>query len=152
MIQVTLPDGNIRSYSNPISGLELAKDISTSLAKIALAIEVDNKLVDLSTIIDKDAQVKIITSKDSEGLEIIRHDAAHLLAQAIKNLYPKTKITIGPVIENGFYYDVLPEKNLSEDDLEELEAEMHRISNQDLRFEREIWDRAEAIKFFKSIG
>lgn len=152
MIQVTLPDGNTRSYSNPISGLELAKDISTSLAKIALAIEVDNKLVDLSTVIDKDSKVKIITSKDSEGLEIIRHDAAHLLAQAIKNLYPKTQITIGPVIENGFYYDVLPEKNLSEDDLEKLESEMHRISNQDLLFEREIWDRAEAIKFFKSIG
>jgi threonyl-tRNA synthetase len=152
MIQVTLPDGNIRSYSKSISGLDLAKDISPSLAKAALAVVIDSKLADLSTIIEKDSQVRIITSKDAESLEIIHHDAAHILAQAIKNLYPKTQITIGPVIENGFYYDVLPEKNLSEDDLEKLEVEMHRISNQDLQFEREVWDRTEAIKFFKSIG
>ncbi|MEI6187544.1 MAG: TGS domain-containing protein, partial [Alphaproteobacteria bacterium] len=152
MIQVTLPDGNIRSYSKSISGLDLAKDISPSLAKAALAVVIDSKLADLSTIIEKDSQVRIITSKDAESLEIIRHDAAHILAHAIKNLYPKTQITIGPVIENGFYYDVLPEKNLSEDDLEKLEVEMHRISNQDLQFEREVWDRTEAIKFFKSIG
>ncbi len=152
MIQITLPDGSVRPYPNPISGLDLAKDISTSLAKASLAVVIDEKLADLSTIIDKDSKVRIITSKDDEGLEIIRHDAAHVLAQAIKNLYPKAQITIGPVIENGFYYDVLPEKNLSEDDLVKLEAEMHRISSQDLKFEREVWDRAEAIKFFKSIG
>jgi threonyl-tRNA synthetase len=152
MIQITLPDGSVRSYPNPISGLDVAKDISVSLAKASLAIVVDEKLADLSTIIDKDSHVKIITSKDTEGLEIIRHDCAHVLAQAIKNLFPKAQITIGPVVENGFYYDILPEKNLSEDDLTKLEAEMHRISSQDLQFEREVWDRAEAIKFFKSIG
>ncbi len=152
MIQITLPDGSVRSYPNPISGLDVAKDISISLAKASLAIVVDEKLADLSTIIDKDSHVKIITSKDAEGLEIIRHDSAHVLAQAIKNLFPKAQITIGPVVENGFYYDILPEKNLSEDDLVKLEAEMHRISSQDLQFEREVWDRAEAIKFFKSIG
>lgn len=152
MIQITLPDGSVRSYPNPISGLDVAKDISISLAKASLAIVVDEKLVDLSTIIEKDSHVKIITSKDAEGLEIIRHDSAHVLAQAIKNLFPKAQITIGPVVENGFYYDILPEKNLSEDDLIKLEAEMHRISSQDLQFERDVWDRAEAIKFFKSIG
>ncbi len=152
MIKITFPDGHTRSYTQNISGLDLAKDISSSLAKMALAIEIDGKPEDLSTDIDRDAKVRIITPKDNEGLEIIRHDAAHILAQAIKNLFPTAQITIGPVIENGFYYDILPEKNLSEDDLTRLEVEMQKISAQDIKFEREIWDRQEAIKFFKSIG
>lgn len=152
MLKITLPDGSVRSYSENITGFILAKDISTSLAKVALALEVDGKQEDLSFKFECDAVVRIITPKDPEGLEIIRHDAAHLLAQAIKELFPKTQITIGPVIENGFFYDILPEKHLSEDDLEQLEAQMRAISDRDIKIEREIWNRAEAIKFFKSIG
>lgn len=152
MINITLPDGNVRSYEGAVTGFVVAKDISPSLAKIALAIEIDGELADLSTSIEKDVKLKIITPKDPEGLEVIRHDAAHILAQAIKNLFPKAQITIGPVIENGFFYDILPEKNLSEEDLEKLEVEMRRISDQDLKIAREVWEREKAIEFFKSIG
>lgn len=152
MIKITLPDGNARNYNSEISCYEIAHDISPGLAKLALAAEVNGSQVDLSTIITANAAVKIITPKDPKGLEIIRHDAAHILAQAIKNLYPTAQITIGPVIENGFYYDILPEKNLSEEDLAELEKEMLRISNADIQIAREVWNRDEAVKFFKSIG
>lgn len=152
MINITLPNNSIKQYPSPIDGLVVAKDISPSLAKKALAMMLNDQLVDITTLIEQDSAVRIITTSDPEGLEIIRHDAAHLLAQAIKNLFPKTQITIGPVIENGFYYDILPEKHLSEDDLITLEKEMERISNADIAISREIWERDQAIKYFESIG
>lgn len=152
MINITLPNNSIKQYPSPIDGLVVAKDISPSLAKKALAMMLNDQLVDITTLIEQDSAVRIITTSDPEGLEIIRHDAAHLLAQAIKNLFPKTQITIGPVIENGFYYDILPEKHLSEDDLLALEKEMEHISQADINISREIWERDQAIKYFESIG
>ncbi len=152
MIIITLPSGKTLEYENKVSGFQVAADISVSLRKIAIAMVVDDKLTDLSDELTKNSTVRIITTQDPEGLEIIRHDAAHCLAQAIKILFPKTQITIGPVIENGFYYDLLPEKPLSLDDLEALEKEMTKISNQDHKFIKEIWDRNDAIKFFHDCG
>lgn len=152
MINLTLPDGKILQHESSITGLDIANSISKSLAKKSVAIAIDGELIDLSIGIDRDASIKIITSEDKEGLEILRHDAAHLLAQAIKNLFPSTQITIGPVIENGFYYDVLPKEQFSEKDLLSIEKEMHKISQSNIPITREIWNRDEAIKFFEGIG
>ncbi len=152
MISITLPDGNIKKYENPIDGLQLASDISSNLKKEAIALEIDGKLIDLNTAISSSTNARIITSKDPEGLEIVRHDAAHCLAQAIKNLYPKTQITIGPTIKDGFYYDVLPEKPFTPDDLKKIEKEMKKISAQNHKISREVWNKEKAIKFFHEIG
>ncbi|MEQ9116045.1 MAG: threonine--tRNA ligase [Rickettsiales bacterium] len=152
MINIIFPDGSKKDFSKGITGFEVAQSISPSLAKKALAINVNSKLVDLSLPINEDAKIKIITPQDPEGLDIIRHDSAHILAQAIKNLFPETQITIGPVIENGFYYDILPKKPLSENDLRDLEKEMKRITQQNYEFQREIWTKDNAIKMFKDIG
>jgi threonyl-tRNA synthetase len=152
MITITLPDGNTKKYDHTIDGFQIASDISSNLKKEAMAMEIDGTLVDLSTQIASDAKVKIITNKDPEGLEILRHDTAHCLAQAIKNLYPKTQITIGPTIKDGFYYDVLPEKPFTPDDLKSLEKEIKKIAAQNHKISREVWNREEAIKFFHSIG
>ncbi len=152
MITITLPDGKTKKYDHTIDGFQIASDISSNLKKEAMAMEIDGTLVDLSTQITSDTKVKIITNKDPEGLEILRHDAAHCLAQAIKNLYPKAQITIGPTIKDGFYYDVLPEKPFTPDDLKSLEKEIKKIAAQNHKISREVWDREEAIKFFHSIG
>lgn len=152
MIEIKFPDGKSQQFAENVPGFDIAKFISPSLAKKALAIKVNDALYDLSRSIDEDAKVKIITPKDPEGLDIIRHDCAHILAQAIKHLFPKTQITIGPVIEDGFYYDILPETPLSENDLQALEAEMHKICQQDYKISREIWNKEDAIKMFKDIG
>ncbi len=152
MVTINFPDGAIKNFDQNITGFEIAKTISPSLAKKALAIKVNNELLDLSREITQDAKIKIITEKDPEGLDIIRHDAAHLLAQAIKNLYPETQITIGPVIENGFYYDILPKEQLSENDLLKLEDEMKRLSKADHKITREVWEKNDAIKMFKETG
>jgi threonyl-tRNA synthetase len=152
MPTITLPDGSNRKFDAPVTGLEVAQDIGEGLAKAALAMEVNGDIVDLSTTIEKDADIKIFTSKTEEGLEVLRHSTAHILAQAIKNLYPTAQITIGPVIENGFYYDVAFEKAISSDDLEKIEAEMKNIVASDLPVSRYIWNRDEAIKYFKGIG
>jgi threonyl-tRNA synthetase len=149
---VTLPDGKKLEYPHNVEACQIASDISKSLLKESIAVEIDGKLCDTYTKITNDSSIKFITAKDPEALEIIRHDTAHVLAQAIKNLFPKTQITIGPVIENGFYYDVLSEQNFSTEDLAKLEKEMLKISNQNLPIRREIWERNNAIKFFKSIG
>jgi len=151
-MHITLPDGKKLEYQNNVEASQIAGDISKSLLKDSIAVEIDGKLCDVYTKIANDASIKFITTKNPEGLEIIRHDTAHVLAQAIKNLFPKAQITIGPVIENGFYYDVLSEQNFSTEDLEKLEKEMLNISNQNLPIRREIWNRNEAIKFFKTIG
>jgi threonyl-tRNA synthetase len=152
MIALKFPDGIIKNYEDGVTGLEIAESISKSLSKDALAIEVNEQLLDLTTEIKIDAKIRIITSKDQEALEIIRHDAAHILAQAVKALFPEVQVTIGPAIENGFYYDFAKNKPFELSDLEKIEAKMYEIVKKNDQFTREIWDRDEAIKFFKSIG
>ena len=152
MIKISLPNGKELAYEQPIDGIKIAKDISISLAKEALVIQINGKLSDLSELIEQDSSVKIITVKDEEGLEVIRHDAAHVLAHSIKHLFPDTEIAIGPTIEDGFYYDVLPSKPFSEHDLLKIEQEMKKICDANYPIQKETWDRKKAIAFFKKIG
>ena len=152
MPTLTLPDGAERRFDGPVTGLALAEDISKSLAKKALAVRVDGELRDLDREIEHDASVAIVTDRDEDGLELIRHDAAHLLAQAVKTLFPETQVTIGPVIEDGFYYDFHRETPFSTDDFEAIEAEMRRLVNADLPTTREVVSRDEAIKRFEGQG
>lgn len=152
MVAITLADGSVREFDGEIDGFILAKNISTSLAKIVLAMKVDGEEVDLSTKITKDSKVELITSNSPEGLEIIRHDSAHIFAQAVKELYKDAQITIGPAIEDGFYYDVFREKAFTPEDLALIEKKMHEIVKRNQDITREVWDRNEAIEFFKSIG
>lgn len=149
---ITLPDGSTKQFDTSISGFDVAMSIGEGLAKAALSMEIDGKQVDLTTTITEDTQLKFFTSKTPEGLETLRHSTAHILAQAIKELYPTAQITIGPVIENGFFYDVAFEKNIVEKDLEKIEGRMKEIVKRDLPITREEWDREKAITFFKSIG
>ncbi len=152
MFAIKLPNGNVFEYERPITGLSIAERISKGLAKEALVAEVNGELWDLNREIDFDASIKIIKDNDPEGLEIIRHDAAHILAQAIKETFPDAQITIGPVIENGFYYDVFREQTISENDLLILEEKMKEIIQKNYSINREIWDRDKAIDYFKNIG
>jgi threonyl-tRNA synthetase len=152
MIKITLPDGTIREYPAKVTGLQIAEDIGPGLLRAALAISVNSNLQDLSVEIEESAEVRLITGKDAEGLEIIRHDTAHIIAQAVKELYPETQITIGPVIDNGFYYDFSRETPFSPEDLEKIEQRMLEIVKKDYPFTREIWSRDKAIKFFKREG
>jgi len=152
MPQITLPDGSVRSFENPVSVHEIAASIGPGLAKAALAGKVDGRLVDTSYIVDRDAEVAIVTDRDEEGLEIIRHSAAHLLAHAVQELYPGTQVTIGPVIENGFYYDFARDESFTPADLEKIEKKMAEIARRDLKVTREVWDRDEAARHFESIG
>lgn len=152
MVAITLADSSVREFDGEIDGFILAKNISTSLAKIVLAMKVDGEEVDLSTKITKDSKVELITSNSPEGLEIIRHDSAHIFAQAVKELYKDAQITIGPAIEDGFYYDVFRDKAFTPEDLALIEKKMHEIVKRNQDITREVWDRNEAIEFFKSIG
>ncbi|MEM7098546.1 MAG: threonine--tRNA ligase [Pseudomonadota bacterium] len=152
MPQVTLPDGSARQYDNPISVRDVASDIGTGLAKAALAGKVDGDLVDLSYVIEQDADVAIITAKSDEALELIRHDAAHVMAQAVQELFPGTQVTIGPAIEDGFYYDFARSEPFSPDDLQKIEDRMREIVGRDLPIVREVWDRDQAKKTFGDIG
>jgi threonyl-tRNA synthetase len=152
MVSITLADNSIRHFDGEINGFILAKDISTSLAKVAIAMKLDGAEVDLSTKITKDAKVEIITPKSPEALEIIRHDTAHILAQAVKELYKDVQITIGPAIEDGFYYDIVRDEAFTPEDLTALEKRMHEIVKRNQPFTKEIWDRDEAIDFFKGLG
>jgi threonyl-tRNA synthetase len=152
MVNITLPDGSCKQFEAPVSGLQVAESISISLAKAAIVIEIDGEMKDLATIISKDAMVRIITAKNPESLEVLRHDAAHMLAEAVKELYPDAQITIGPAIENGFYYDIAPKVPFTMDDVAKIEARMQEISKRDEKITREEWDRDEAVAFFKSIG
>lgn len=152
-IKITFPDGASREFARGITGAEIAKAISISLAKVALAIRVDGEARDLSRAIESDAKIEIITPKSgATALEIIRHDAAHLMADAVKELYPETQVTIGPAIENGFYYDFARKTPFALEDLEKIENKMREISKRDEKLVREVWKRDEAVKFFESIG
>jgi threonyl-tRNA synthetase len=153
MIKITFPDGNAREFESGITGAEIAKSISISLAKVALAIKVDGELRDLSRVVENDAKIEIITPKSgADALEIIRHDAAHIMAQAVKELFPNTQVTIGPSIENGFYYDFARKEPFALEDLEKIENKMREIVKRDEQLVREVWKRDTAVKFFESIG
>jgi len=149
---ITLPDGNNIDFPNKVTGLEVAEKISKSLAKQAMVISVDGELKDLEHLIEKDCSVKIFTSKNPEGLETIRHDTAHILAMAVQELFPGTQVTIGPVIENGFYYDFARKDPFTEDDLTMIENKMKEIVDRDEITKREVWDRNKAIDHFKNKG
>ena len=152
MPNITLPDGKKLTFKEKVSGLKVAEKISKSLAKEALVISVDGKLKDLSYEIEKDCEVKILTSKDKDGLDTIRHDTAHMLAMAVKELFPKTQVTIGPTIEDGFYYDFSRKEPFTEADLKKIELKMMEIIDRDEPTYREVWERDKAIKHFKKIG
>ncbi|TVO53056.1 threonine--tRNA ligase [Denitromonas halophila] len=152
MPKITLPDGSVRSYEQPVTVLEVAASIGEGLARAALAGKVDGVVVDVSHCMDADAGLSIITAKDPDGLEVIRHSTAHLLAYAVKELYPEAQVTIGPVIENGFYYDFSYARPFTPEDLTKIEARMRELAKKDLPVVREVWQRDEAVSFFKSIG
>ncbi len=149
---ITLKDGTKKEYASSTTPLDIAESISKKLAKEAVAANVNGQLWDLTRVLPKECTLEIITRNDPEGLEIIRHDAAHVLAEAIKELYPHAQITIGPSIENGFYYDIFIETPFTTDDLVKIEKKMHEIINRNDAFIREEWDRNKAVEFFKSIG
>ena len=152
MLTITLPDGNTLDFPKKVTGLDVAEKISKSLAKQAMIISVDGELKDLDFIIEKNCSVKIFTSKNEEGLETIRHDTAHILAMAVQELFPGTQVTIGPVIENGFYYDFARKEPFTEEDLKKIEQKMREIVDRDEKTKREVWDRDKAIKHFKKKG
>jgi len=149
---ITLPDGSRREFPQPVSVAELAASIGPGLAKAALAGKVDGRLVDTSHRIAADAQVAIVTERDPEGLEVIRHSTAHLLAQAVKDLFPEAQVAIGPVIEDGFYYDFAYKRSFSDDDLKAIEARMQELAKRDLPVSRRLLPRDEAIAYFRSLG
>ncbi|GAB4527526.1 MAG: threonine--tRNA ligase [Amphiplicatus sp.] len=152
MVAITLPDGSVRRFDGPVTGTDIAESISKSLAKKAIAMRVDGALADLFEPVARDAQVEIVTRDDPEALELVRHDAAHLLAQAVQELYPGTQVTIGPVIEDGFYYDFARDEPFSSDDLERIEKRMAEIVEEDRPTRKEIWDREDAIRLFRDVG
>jgi len=154
MPAITLPDGSVRQFDSPVTGAELAKSIGSGLAKAALAMKIDGALVDLTTTLDRDTTVEIVTTKTEtdEVLELLRHDAAHIMAEAVQELFPGTQVTIGPAIENGFYYDFARDAPFSSDDLAVIEKRMHEIVARNEEIVREVWDRDDAIAFFKEKG
>jgi threonyl-tRNA synthetase len=152
MPAITLPDGSVRRYDHPVSPRDIAASIGPGLAKAALAAKVDGKLVDTSEVIDRDAAVAIVTDKDPEGLEVIRHSTAHLLAYAVKELFPDAQVTIGPVIEDGFYYDFAFKRPFTLEDLSAIEAKMAELAKKDEPVTRKLMPRDEAVAYFKSLG
>ena len=152
MINIQFPDGSKKPFEKEVNGFQIAKSISPSLAKKSLVMKVDGELMDMSYKFESDAAVEFVTTEDAEALEIIRHDAAHILAMAAKELFPDIQITIGPAIENGFYYDFSCKTPFTEEDLPKLEAQMRKIVKRDVKFERALMPRDEAIEYFKSIG
>jgi threonyl-tRNA synthetase len=149
---IRLPDGSVRAFPGPVSVAEVAQSIGAGLARAALAGRVDGKLVDTSHRIESGADLAIVTDKDADGVEIIRHSTAHLLAYAVKELFPEAQVTIGPVIENGFYYDFAYQRPFTPEDLAAIEKKMAELAKRDLPVAREAWDRDKAVAFFKSIG
>ena len=152
MLSVRLPDGSARQFDGPVTVAQVAGSIGTGLAKAALAGKVDGKVVDTSYLIEKDADLAIITDKDPEGLDVIRHSTAHLLAHAVKELFPEAQVTIGPVIENGFYYDFAYKRPFTPDDLVAIEKKMTELAKKDEKVARSVMPRDEAVAYFKSIG
>ena len=152
MVAITLPDGSVRRFDRPVTGADLAADIGPGLAKAALAIRMDGEMKDLLTPLERDTAVSIVTRKDADALDLLRHDAAHVMAEAVQELYPGTQVTIGPAIENGFYYDFARAEPFTTADLEKIEVKMREIVDRDEPIRREVWDRDVAIKHFESIG
>src|SRR5712664_3083432 len=152
MPNIRLPDGSTKSFPAPVSVAEIAASIGPGLARAALAGKVNGRLVDTSHRVESDAEVAIVTERDPEGIEILRHSSAHLLAHAVKELYPDAQVTIGPVIEEGFYYDFAYKRPFTPEDLAAIEKRMAEIAKRDVKVERRVWNRAEAIKFFKNQG
>ncbi len=153
MVAISLPDGSVRNFDGPVSGMDVAADIGPGLAKAALAVKVNGELWDATRTIESDSDLSIVTSKDEEeALELIRHSTAHVLAQAVQELFPGTQVTIGPAIENGFYYDFAREEPFQLEDLEKIEKRMAEIADRNLPLEREVWDRDELIAKFMSMG
>ena len=152
MVAIKLPDGSVMDMENGVNGFDVASKISAGLAKAALAVKVNDKLTDLTAPITTDATVTIITAKDKEGLHIIRHSCSHIMAEAVKELWPDVQVTIGPAIENGFYYDFSRKEPFTTEDFEKIEAKMHEIVARDEKVERKVLPRDEAIAFFKGIG
>src|SRR6184192_2311234 len=149
---VTLPDGSQRRFDHPVTVDEVAGGIGAGLRKAALAARVNGKLVDTSYVIAEDAHLAIVTDKDPEGLEVIRHSTAHLLAQAVKELFPEAQVTIGPVIEDGFYYDFAYQRPFTPEDLAAIEAKMAELARADQKVTRRVMARDEAVKYFKGLG
>ena len=152
MPDIQLLDGKKISFTQSINGFDLVKKISKSLEKKALIMEVDGKLTDLSFEIKKDSKVKIITPEDKDGLDVLRHDAAHIMAMSVQELFPGTQVTIGPVIENGFYYDFARKEPSTSEDLKKIEFKMTEIIDRDVKTRREVWERKKAISHFKKLG
>src|SRR5215813_4462588 len=152
MPNIRLPDGSQKSFPGPVTAAEVAQSIGAGLARAALAAKVDGKLVDLSTKIEKDADLAIVTPKSPEGLDILRHSTSHLMAQAVQELFPGAQVTIGPVIENGFYYDFSYKRPFTPEDLAAIEKRMAELVKRDIPVAREVWPRDKAVEFFKSIG
>src|SRR3982074_1198898 len=152
MVALTFPDGARREYPDNITGLDIAKGISPSLAKRTVAMALDGTVVDLADPIRKDAQIEFLTREDPRALELIRHDCAHVLAEAVQTLWPGTQVTIGPVIENGFYYDFARNEPFTPEDFPAIESKMRDIIGRGARFERKVIDRDEAIAFFQEKG
>lgn len=152
MPEITLPDGNRRHYDGAVTVAQVAADIGPGLAKAAVAGRVNGRLVDTAYTIHEDAQLAIVTPRDEEGLEVIRHSTAHLLAQAVKQLYPEAQVTIGPVVENGFYYDFAYDRTFTPEDLEKIEQRMQELAGQDEPVSREVMPRDDAVAFFRRLG
>ena len=151
-MKITLKDGSALEFDSPVTAEEVAKSISEGLARNAVCAKVDGELVDLSTIIDKDCELQIVTLKDKEGLQVYRHTCAHVLAQAVKNIFPTSKLAIGPTIENGFYYDIEFKTPITQADLPKIENEMKEIIKSNLPVERLVYDRKDALKIFRDFS
>src|SRR3984957_2158971 len=151
-LRLTLPDGKVKEFSGPVTGLELASSVGKGLAAAALAIKINGEMRDLMRPIEQDAKVEVITRKSPEALDLIRHDTAHILAEAVQELFPGTQVTIGPNIENGFFYDFARATPFSTDDFPKIETKMREIIARDEPLVREVWNRDEAIKFFEGKG
>nr|MBA2689804.1 TGS domain-containing protein [Burkholderiales bacterium] len=152
MIFIQLPDGSKRQFDHSVTVAEVASSIGAGLARAAIAGKVNGELVDTSHLIDKDAQLAIVTDKDPEGLQVIRHSMAHLLAYAVKDLFPDAQVTIGPVIDNGFYYDFSYQRPFTPEDLDKIEKRMAELAKRDIPVTREVWNRDEAVKLFEGMG
>src|SRR6267142_2359683 len=152
MPNIRLPDGSSKSFPGPVTVAEIAQAIGPGLARAALAGKVNGKLVDTGYRVDSDADVAIVTDKDPEANDLLRHSTAHLLAHAVKELFPDAQVTIGPVIENGFYYDFSYKRPFTPEDLAAIEKRMAEIAKRDIKVERQVWNRDKAVEFFKGQG
>ncbi|MEE8453231.1 MAG: TGS domain-containing protein, partial [Limibaculum sp.] len=152
MVAITLPDGSVREFDGPVTGAEIAAAIGPGLAKDALAVKIGQDLKDLSITIEKDAAVEIVTRGHSGAMALLRHDCAHVMAEAVQELYPDTQVTFGPATESGFFYDFARAEPFTLDDLEKIEQRMHEIVDRDEAIAREVWDRGRAVSFFGGRG